>query len=99
VSDLEEINKLAKCGVFVSINEHKDYYQKIEKALEELDLDPGELDEETKQEIIKRDNLVVVQVYPITPIGFVRSYHWSADEAIKEMLEYMRERESNATQA
>jgi hypothetical protein len=36
--------------------------------------------------MVEKDQMVMIQAYPKTPIGFYVVYHWDLESAIDEML-------------
>lgn len=62
-----------KCGLFLSHNEHRDYYQPLEEFIEEMD---GLRDDFKEPEQLSRalatNELWVLQWYPDTPTSFYR---------------------------
>lgn len=69
-----------KCGLFLTHNEHKDYYQTVVQRLETSE--PDFVDDD-KQKCIETDELWELQWYPNTPIGF---YHIGAP-TLERLLE------------
>jgi hypothetical protein len=87
---MEKLNELfALCEASVTIvhNEHKCLYQSMEYFLSEresyTDLD---LDVNMRMAMVEKDQMVMIQAYPKTPIGFYVVYHWDLESAIDEML-------------
>lgn len=72
--------------VLVECNQHRSYYDAIEKAegLEGLE------DAALRAEIVERKTLVVIQVYPDTPIGFFLVWHWDMQKAVELAYEAVR---------
>ena len=86
---LQQLLDRCKCGVHIDVNEHKNIYQSIEDAVEELydfGNDPEILDE-IKSEILKRDNLIQIQFYPDTTVGSYSITHYDLDVALDQALE------------
>jgi hypothetical protein len=88
---LKELADLCKAEVSVSINPQKSTYESIPAWLDSLPEDEP-FDENLIAEMVKRDRLVWVQAYPVTPIGFYVAYHWDIEEAIKQVLEAVKTR-------
>lgn len=85
----KQILNRCKCGVFLIVNEHRDYYQTAEERLYELcSMEcPPELEPEVIKKMIELDTIVDLQFYPDTPIGSFSIYHHDLDEALNEALE------------
>jgi hypothetical protein len=77
-----------KCGVFLTVNQHRDYYQTAEQALEEAAKFecPPEIDSNVRAEMIRTNTIVELQFYPDTPIGSYDIWHHSLDAALDEAL-------------
>ena len=80
---LSELRERCKCGVFVSINEHRTYYQTVEQWLENADADVAP---DVRAVMVAQDTIVWVQAYPDTPVGHYASYHWNLDQALTDVL-------------
>jgi hypothetical protein len=61
-----------KCGLFLSHNEHRGYYEKIADFIESLELEDDFESKEALRRSIDTDELWVLQWYPDTPTGFLR---------------------------
>lgn len=85
---LKKIIERCKCSVSIVINEHRDIYKSVEETLENLRCleCPPEIDNDVRNEMIKRDTIVDIQVYPDTPNGFYVVYHYDLDKAMDEIL-------------
>jgi hypothetical protein len=86
---LNKIADLCQASVTVTINPHKDYYQTIGEYLKDQD---ETVDPDTLNGMYALGRMVIVQAYPITPIGFYVIYHYSIDMALAEMLQTLQER-------
>lgn len=79
--------------VDVRLNDHRGGYETVAFALEHGDkglFDAREAD--IKAECIRRNELVIVQVYPSTPIGFYRIGHYDLGAAIDTAYELTNKR-------
>ena len=85
---LKELLSRCKCGVFVVVNEHRDYYQSAEQRLEELSLFecPSVITDEVRAKMVELDTIIDVQFYPDTPISSYSIYHYDLDAALDEAL-------------
>lgn len=67
-----DVNDFPKheCGMFLSHNTHKDYYETVEQYIDR----DKENDEDTldRDECIKLNEVWELQWYPNTPVGFYR---------------------------
>jgi len=85
---LKQLEEQTKCSFSIDYNPHKDEYLDLATYLYNAQL-VSELDnDDTKyfNEIIKKNKLYVVRVYPNTPVGFNEVYHYDLELAIKELL-------------
>ncbi len=85
---LKELLTRCKCGVFLIVNEHRDYYQTVEQRLEEVAgyECPTEIAPEVRAAMIATDTMIDLQFYPDTPIGSYRIVHYDLDAALDEAL-------------
>ncbi len=77
-----------KCGVHLTINEHRDYYEGPTERLEwyaKLE-SPPEIAPEVRGAILLSNNIVDLQFYPDTPIGSYHIVHHDLDAALDEAL-------------
>ena len=83
---LKKLMARCKCGVHLTVNDHRDVYETAEQALKNLkDLD-FEIDPEVRAKIIETDTLIDLHFYPDTPIGFYKVLHHDLDAALDEAL-------------
>ena len=88
---LKELLMKCECGVFIEVNEHRDYYQTAEQAiLEDIERDGEKLDEDIKAKMIELNTIVRVQFYPNTPIGHYVVYHYDIDLALDAALSCLK---------
>lgn len=57
-----------KCGLYLTHNEHKDYYETVAQFIADRDFDF--VSDEDKQKCLAENELWVLQWYPDTPVGF-----------------------------
>jgi len=81
---LEELKTKCKCGVSVEINQHKNYYEKVEDNI--FDDDKEDIPNDVLNKMIELDTIVRVQFYPNTPVGCYVIYHYDLEEALDEAL-------------
>lgn len=93
-TDMEKITRIlnrAKAGLYMTVNEHKDTYEPIEKYISHLSAVNSTLIKDTGKDVIAKiielDNIVEIQVYPDTPIGFYRVVHYDLDMALDKIIE------------
>jgi hypothetical protein len=84
----KELVSLCKGSIKISVNGNKDYYESIDEYINEKDIEY--IDKDIFKEIIKRNIVVKIQVYPHTPIGFFLIYHYDIDEAVNIALQAVK---------
>lgn len=84
--------------VHVSINPQRAYYETVQQYAHRGDRGDRLFDDKAVEaEAIRRNELVEVQVYPDTPIGFHTVAHYDTGEAIRLMYETIKaDREDSA---
>lgn len=71
-----------KCGLYLTHNEHRDLYQKLEKWIVDNDATEDFADDAARQRAIETDECWVLQWYPDTPVGFFRVAAPTLEEAL-----------------
>ena len=84
----KELVSLCKGSIKISVNGNKDYYESIDEYINEKDIE--HIDKDIFKEMIKRNIVVKIQVYPHTPIGFFLIYHYDIDEAVNIALQAVK---------
>ncbi len=89
---MEKLQKLldkCKCGVYLTVNQHRNYYQTAEEALKEKEgyECPPEIEPEVRAAMINKNVIIDLQFYPHTPIGSYNIYHYDLDMALDEALD------------
>lgn len=80
---MEALIKKCKCGVFLTVNEYRDYYQSVTDWLNEQTEKGNQLDDSKLAErMIKEKMVYVLQFYPDTPIVSYTVYGTTLDEVI-----------------
>ena len=77
-----------KCGVFLTVNEHRDYYETPAQRLDwyaELAC-PPEIGDDVRAGILSSGEIVDLHFYPDTPIGSYHIVHHDLDEALRVAL-------------
>jgi len=86
---LKKLMSKCKCGVYISVNEHRDYYETVEQRLGDNNL-LNDCYSETPKDVLKKmietNTMVQLQFYPDTPIGFYTIYHYDLNMALDEAL-------------
>lgn len=82
----KKILERCKCGVYLTINEHRDYYETAQKNLDlQIELNEDFIEDVGKEVInkmVELDTIINLQIYPDTPIGFYSIYHYNLDHVI-----------------
>ena len=88
MNKLQKLIDLCKGEVVVTINGHRSSYEAIPDYLYSPDVGGVRANEETLAELVKRNQCVEVQFYPLTPVGSIYVAHWDLDAALDEALAY-----------
>ncbi len=85
---LKKLMARCKCGVRLTVNEHRDVYETAAQALENLEICMPHLkiDPDVRAKIVETDTLIDLHFYPDTPIGFYKVLHYDLDSALDEAL-------------
>lgn len=86
---LKELLSRCKCGVHLTVNQHRDYYDTPENALEDAGAgreDGLEIPEDVRKAMIETNTIIHLQFYPNTPVGFYEVWHHDLDAALDEAL-------------
>ena len=77
-----------KCGVFLTVNEHRDYYETPAQRLERYAgfECPPNISDEVRAGILSSGTIVELNFYPDTPIGSYHIVHHDLDEALRLAL-------------
>lgn len=91
MNKLKQLISKCKCGVFLSVNEHRDYYQTAKQSLEEKDGHEclPEIAPEIRSAMIDTDTIIYLQFYPRTPVGSYSIYHHDLESALNEALDVL----------
>lgn len=85
---IERLMARCKCGIHLTVNEHRDYYETPEQRLEwyaGLECPPNIADD-VRAGILSSDTIIDLIVYPDTPIGSYHIVHYSLDGALDAAL-------------
>lgn len=85
---LKELLARCKCGVFLTVNEHRDYYNTAAQALDEAKGHecPPEIEPDVEARMVETNTIVRLQFYPDTPIGSYEIWHYDIDAALDMAL-------------
>lgn len=81
---LKELLARCKCGIFLTVNEHRDYCETPEQRLEwyaGLEC-PPDIGADVLAGILETGNIVDLHFYPDTPIGSYHIVHYDLDAAL-----------------
>lgn len=74
----------AKCGFYLTHNQHKDYYETAETYIKDREWE-DEVSEGALEKIIELDETWELQIYTHTPIGSYRLIHWNLEALVDEI--------------
>lgn len=85
---MEEILKRCKCGVYLTVNEHRDYYESVEERLKSIACYEDDminvLPNDLQERMAAVDTIYEFQFYPDTPIGSYKVYGTSLEEVVEK---------------
>jgi hypothetical protein len=80
---LIKLINFCKRSVCVEINDHKSFHEKIKNYMEERFYEHlDQIGKDVLEKIYELDNLVSIQFYLNTSIGFYRVFHYDLDKAL-----------------
>ncbi len=95
---LEEIRNSCKCSISLEINPNRSCYQTVEAYLNEYAYNEAEISSKEFVEMVKRDTIFEITMYPDTPIGCYILFHYDLglllDKAIN-LLKEIKQKEEN----
>lgn len=89
---MEKFKKLiekCKCGVHLTVNKNRDYYETVEqyfKGNKIMEDDLKDIEPDVYNKMNELNTIVELQYYPDTPIGFYKIYHYDIETAIDDAL-------------
>lgn len=86
-STLEKIRLIIAncvCSCSFMVNDHKEVYQTTVEAIDNLESCGYRIPDDIKREMVKRDCIVDIQMYPRTPVGSITILHYDFDAAVAE---------------
>lgn len=94
---LKQLLSQCVCGVYISVNEHRDLYQDVRGFLDQrlVNSVEEEMDVEILEQMIASNTIIHIQFYPYTPIGFYDVWHHSLDDALEVALECVNKEPTN----
>lgn len=96
---LLKLISMCKCGVYLTVNEHRDCYKTAAQELEEAKgyECPPEINESVRQKMIDTNTIITLQFYPDTPIGSYGIWHYDLEKALNESLECLIDKRTQKT--
>lgn len=92
---LAELVSRCKGPVYVTVNNHKAFYESAKTAWENLCSLDEDLNKDTGAETVKKmielDTIIEVHFYPDTPIGFYQVFHWDLESALALAIDALAE--------
>lgn len=90
---LIELITKCKASVTITVNDHRNYYETVKEKFNE-EPDAGfrdEIDDDVFNKMVETDTVIEIQLYPDTPVGFYRVYHYDIEKAIDLALSVLIE--------
>ena len=93
-SKLNEILQKCKCGVYLSVNGYRDYYQTIQEGIDDINQSLSSsgsdfLSKEMTNKMIEHNKIISLQFYSDTPIGSYSIYHYDLEMALDKALDIL----------
>ena len=85
---IHRIAALCKAGVFISINEHRNYYESVTEWLDNH-YDTRDVTDDIRAEMIRTNTTVEISAYPDTPVGCYVVLHHDLATALQRMVEIL----------
>lgn len=86
MNKLQTILDRCKCGVFLTVNEHRDYYEAAGDFLVNRDEKLPSEQPELFARMVELDTVICLQFYPDTPVGCYVIWHHNLESALDEGL-------------
>ena len=89
MNDIQKLLSLCKCGVYITVNGHRDNYETVESYLNNIEFGFNEkldIEQSVREKMIKTNTVIEIQFYPSTPVGFHVVYHQNLKGALKYAL-------------
>jgi hypothetical protein len=98
IDKLKTLLAKCKCGVHLTVNEHRNYYESAEDRLEWYSCleSPPDIPEDVRAEILKSGNIIDLHFYPDTPVGSYHIIHHDIDQALEIAFECLRSEASTS---
>ncbi len=91
---LQKLVNLCKCGVEVTINDHKNVYETADEWLNDQEWPPKQpdgLDNKVRERMIETNTVIFCQFYPDTPVGYYLVFHYDLESCLKECIDLIEE--------
>lgn len=88
-NDLIKLIQTCKCGVYLTVNPHRDSYETVEQYFNSNPINQENLIDIDKDvyDMMKKLNMIIeLQFYPHTPIGSYTIFHYDIDMILNEAL-------------
>lgn len=92
---LKKIIDSCKCGFYLSINQHRDYYETVEQHFSDFEELLENIDPIVYNKMKELNTIIDLHFYPNTPIGFYQVYHYDLDKAIDKACDIINELNEN----
>jgi hypothetical protein len=85
-----------KCGIYITVNDHRDVYKSVSDYLKEIRSynsdDDLEIEKDIEMKMIEFDMIINIHFYPDTPIGSYDIYHYDINMALCKAVEILTNR-------
>lgn len=90
---LKDLIKKCKGAVFISANEHRDFYKTVEQYMYGLNnrkYVPA-INKNVLDKMIELNTMINIHFYPKTPVSFYSVYHYDFNECLKECFKCLED--------
>jgi len=89
MNKLQQLIEKTKGSISLEINLHRDDYQTAEEYLKSYPNEKylNDISQEVYDGMVEANTVIELTVYPDTPIGFYKLYHYDLDEVLTLALE------------
>jgi len=85
VDKLKQLMSRCNYGVFLRVNQHREYYQTVEQYIADCSWAP-EIDASVRAKMIETNTVVQIQFFPLKPGSSYSVWHYDLDSALEECL-------------
>jgi hypothetical protein len=95
IDKLKSLIEQCKCGVYLTVNEHRDDRKTAQQWLDELEenISSPDIDPLVRLVMIETNTVIELQFYPNTPIGSYHIVHHDLDAALTMAMQCLEQKQ------